>query len=460
MKPIILLIDDDRDFLDEITLLLSSDFECVTASNEKEGIEKAQIVQPDAVLLDLMLGDDNGIETLKKIKHADKDMPVIMITEYASVDTAVKAMRLGAHNYVPKTPNIEELKIIIERAMLEKLNRNKTKLLEEELNKTYGKIIGKSDAIEDVKEKIKLIASNYHTVLITGESGVGKELAARRIHELSDRSGELFLAVNCAAIPAPLIESELFGYEKGSFTGAEKRKLGKFEAASAGTIFLDEIGELKPDAQVKLMRVIQEKEFQRVGGNKTLRTDARIIAATNKNLFACVNDGTFREDLYYRLDVFPIEIPPLRKRREDIPLLLDYFAEKISREMNLRRPVFTKESVAYFTSYDWPGNIRELRNYVTRAIILSAGKEVTPEFLSRPLLSSGNEIESLTNDVPLKWEDMDKLRKSAAEKASRKVEAEFAKKLLEKFNGNISKAAEYAGMNRTNLHKLIKRAGV
>jgi two-component system nitrogen regulation response regulator NtrX len=460
MKPIILLIDDDRDFLDEITLLLSSDFECVTAMNEKEGIEKARIVQPDAVLLDLMLGDDNGIETLQKLKKAEKDIPVIMITEYASVDTAVKAMRLGAHNYISKTPNIEELKIIIERAMMERMNRHKTKSLEEEINKTYGEIIGQSEAIEKVKEKIGLIAANYHTVLITGESGVGKELAARRIHELSDRSGELFLTVNCAAIPESLIESELFGYEKGAFTGAEKRKLGKFEAASAGTIFLDEIGELKPDAQVKLMRVIQEKEFQRVGGNKTLRTDARIIAATNKNLLAGVEEGTFREDLYYRLDVFPIEIPPLRKRREDIPLLLDYFAEKISREMNLRRPVFTKESIAYFASYDWPGNIRELRNYVTRAIILSAGKEVTPEFLSRPLLASSDKSENSSYNVPLKWEEMDKLRKAAAEKASRKVEAEFAKKLLNKFDGNISKAAEYAGMNRTNFHKLIKRAGL
>ncbi len=460
MKPIILLIDDDRDFLDEITLLLSSDFECVTAMNEKEGVEKAKIVQPDAVLLDLMLGEDNGIETLKKLKNADKDLSVIMITEYASVDTAVKAMRLGAHNYVSKTPNIEELKIIIERAMLEKLNRHKTKSLEEEINKTYGEIIGKSASIEDVKQKIKLIASNFHTVLITGESGVGKELAARRIHEESQRAGEIFLTVNCAAIPESLIESELFGYEKGAFTGAEKRKPGKFEIASAGTIFLDEIGELKPDAQVKLMRIIQEKEFQRVGGNKTLHTDARIIAATNKDLLACVNDGTFREDLYYRLDVFPIEIPPLRERREDIPLLLDYFADKISKEMNLRRPVFTKESVAYFTSYDWPGNIRELRNYVTRAIILSSGKEITPEFLSRPLLSASDKTEISYDDIPLKWEEMDKLRKAAAEKASRKVEAEFAKRLLDKFNGNISKAAEYAGMNRTNFHKLIKRAGL
>ncbi len=459
MKPIILLIDDDRDFLDEITLLLNPDFECVTATNEKKGIEKASVIQPDAVLLDLMLGDDNGIETLQKLKRADKDLPVIMITEYASVDTAVKAMRLGAHNYISKTPNIEELKIIIDRAMMEKLNRHKTKLLEEEINKTYGEIIGKSEAINDVKKKIKLIASNFHTALITGESGVGKELAARRIHEESGRRGELFLTVNCAALPDALIESELFGYEKGAFTGAEKRKLGKFEIASAGTIFLDEIGELKPDSQVKLMRVIQEKEFQRVGGNKTLKTDARIIAATNKDLPTCVKNGAFREDLYYRLDVFPIEIPPLRERREDIPLLLDYFADKISREMNLIRPVFTKESIAYFTAYDWPGNIRELRNYITRAIILSAGKEVTPEFLSKPLLSSSIETATFA-EIPLKWEEMDKLRKAAAEKASRKVEAEFAKRLLKKFNGNISKAAEYAGMNRTNLHKLIKRARV
>ncbi|MFH1197471.1 MAG: sigma-54 dependent transcriptional regulator [bacterium] len=458
MKPILLIIDDDKQFADEFQYLLEKDFECVHAYNSNESINIIKSHSVDVILLDLMLGKENGIDILKEIKKIEEDIPVIMITEYASIPTAIEAMKLGAEDYISKTPDLNELKIIIEKSIKQKSYRLKTKVLTDEIKKPYNKIVGVSKAIENLKEKINLIAANDSTVLITGESGTGKELVARQIHELSDRKNELFVAVNCGAIPVNLIESELFGHEQGAFTGAIKKSIGKFEAASGGTIFLDEISELEPDAQVKLMRVLQEKEFNRLGGNKTIKTNARVIAATNKNLFQLVNTGKFREDLYYRLDVFPIELPPLRERKEDIPELIRHFSKSISLELNKKPPTFNDESVALFIKYEWPGNIRELINYITRAIILCRGEKITPEFLSQPLLKVQNEVE-LKEEISLKWEEMDIQRKHAAESASRKIEAAYVKKLMEHFNGNITKAAEYSGINRTNLHKLIKRCG-
>lgn len=456
MKTSILIIDDDNQFVNEIVFLLEKDFQCYTAGNCDDGLAKIKTYQPEIVLLDLMLGDESGVDILKKIKTIEEDLPVIMITEYASVKTAIDAMRLGAEDYISKTPNLDELKIIIERSIKRKIDKLKEETLNEEIKKDFSRIVGKSKVIKEIKSKIDLIAKSSSTVLITGESGTGKELIARSIHEKSERRSEIFVAVNCAALPVNLIESELFGHEHGAFTGAIKKKLGKFEIASHGTIFLDEIGELRPEAQVKLMRVLQEKEFERVGGNKQIHTDARVIAATNKSLFEMVNSGEFRKDLYYRLDVFPIHAEPLRNRKEDIPDLVDYFATSISLEMNVKKPIFSEESMECFLAYNWPGNIRELINYITRATILSTGKTITPELLTGNLLEGSKEKFS-SNEVPLKWNEMNEIRKEVAARSSREIETEFAKKLLKKFDGNVSKAADYAGIDRTTLHRIIKR---
>lgn len=459
MRTSILIIDDDKQYINEIEFILEKDFECISASNSASGIEIIMKKHPDIILLDLMLGKENGISILKEIKKIDEGLPVIMITEYASIDTAVQAMRIGAEDYISKTPNLEELKLIIERSLKRKIDKLKTETLKEEINKSVNKIIGSGKVVREIKSQINMISKSSNTVLITGESGTGKELVARSIHEKSDRKNEIFIAVNCAALPENLIESELFGHEQGAFTGAIKKKAGKFEIASGGTIFLDEIGELKPEAQVKLMRVLQEKEFERVGGNKVIYTGARIIAATNKPLLEMVETGKFRRDLFYRLDVFPIHIEPLRNRKEDIPELIQYFLESISRELKVKTSAISEDCIAHFINYDWPGNIRELINYLTRAIILSGGKIITKEILSRQLL----EYESHSNEVfnvPLKWFEMDKVRKKAAAKASRQIETIFAKKLLSQFKGNITKAAEFAGIDRTNLHRIIKRCGI
>jgi len=457
MKYSILIVDDDDQYMDELIFLLGHENKFQLAGNSISALQKFKEFHPDVILLDLMLGDENGIDLLKQIKSIDIDVPVIMITEYASVETAVEAMRLGADDYVSKTTSLSELKFLIERSIHRKIEKLKTKTLKEEIHKNFQDIVGDSDEVKDINYKIELIAQNSNTVLITGESGTGKELIARNIHELSDRKNELFVAINCGALPEHLIESELFGHEQGAFTGAIKKKLGKFEISSKGTIFLDEIAELKLEAQVKLMRVLQEKEFERLGGNNTIKTDARIIAATNKPLEKLVEQGKFREDLFYRLDVFPIYAAPLRDRKGDIILLVDYFMPQISRELNLPNPSIDPAVLEIFNEYSWPGNVRELINLLTRFVILSKGNKISEEIIDCKQLKKRD---SGTKNISLNWNDMDKMRREAASEASRRIEFSFAQKLLEKFNGNVSSAAKHAGIDRTNLHRIIKRCGL
>ena len=311
--------------------------------------------------------------------------------------------------------------------------------------------------MQKLKETISLFATNNNTVLITGESGVGKELVARQIHFQSDRKKKPFVAINCAAIPKELLESELFGYERGAFTGASTRKLGKFELAFDGVLFLDEIAELDFTAQVKLLRVLQEKEFDRVGGTASIKTQARIIAATNKNLASLVKEGKFREDLFYRLNVLPIHVPPLRERKEDLTELIIHFAKTASIEMKVLFNGFSTEAMDVLKAYDYPGNIRELQNFITRAVLLAKGETINTEHL---ILQQLNESKSVLQLIPETWEEMDELRKAAADNASRIVEKQFIENLLKKFNGNISQAALHIGINRTNLHKMIKKCEI
>jgi two-component system nitrogen regulation response regulator NtrX len=460
MRPLLLIIDDDSDFISDFSLLLKSDYDCIFANNGSEGLRIVREKTPDVILLDLMLENgESGLDVLDQIRKEDEDVPIIMITDYASVDTAVDAIKRGAFNYVSKTPNLRELRLIIERSLQQRLLKYQTKSLQQELSKPFDSIIGGSLGINKVKEMIKICADVDSTILITGESGSGKELVARQIHNLSKRKNKPFVAINCAALPKDLIESELFGYEKGAFTGAASRKPGKFEIAHDGTIFLDEISELDLKAQVKILRILQEREFERVGGTQVIKTSARVIAASNRNLSSLVDEGLFREDLFYRLDVFPIHVPALRDRREDIPLLLNYFANLTSKELKVKPKYFNEESVKLLMNYNWPGNIRELQNHITRAILLTKSDIITPDDLDFSL-RKGNDDYLGIEIVPETWEEMDELRKKAVELAARKVEKIFLEFILNKYEGNISRAADAIGINRANLHKMIKKCGL
>lgn len=458
MSSRILIIDDDKEFLKDITFLLKTGFECATAETGGKGLQKIHAFNPDVVLLDLMLGDENGLDILQFIHRYDETIPVIMVTDYGSIDTAVEAMRLGAFDYVSKSPKISELSILIEKAIQKRNEVFRTKSLKEEVNRQYTKMVGHSPAMESVLEKITLYADHKNSVIITGESGVGKELVARQIHTKGPYSEEPFVAINCAAIPKDLVESELFGHEKGAFTGAEKRKIGKFEMAGNGVIFLDEISELSQDIQVKLLRVLQEHEFQRVGGNIIIRSNVKIISATNKDLWKFVEEGFFREDLYYRLDVLPIHVPPLRERREDIPELVSYFISVTCKEMKIPVKKCSADAMKALQQFDWPGNIRQLKNFVTRAVILSKGNIISLEDLDTSIIKKHSGAIRISEDlIPETWEELNEMRKKAVDQVSREIEEKFVNYLMNKFDHNVSKAAEHIGINRVNLHKMINR---
>ncbi len=455
MHPRILLVDDDKQFINDLTVLLENDYSVIFAQNEKEALYKLELESPDVVLLDLLFNDRvNGLDILRKMLSKDSNLPVIMMTDYASVETAIEAIKIGAFDYISKTPNMKELNLLIKRALQNKLNFLQKSELKNEIERKYKKIVGESEAIKATKEKIALFAENDRPVLISGESGVGKELVARQIHFKSGRKEKPFIAINCAALPKDLIESELFGYEKGAFTGAVKRKPGKFELAADGTIFLDEIAELSPETQVKLLRVLQEKEFERVGGVKSIRAKCRIISATNRNLTDLVKEGKFREDLFYRLDVLPVVVPPLRERKEDIHLLIKHFSEEIAKDLHLPVKEFPQKLIEDFMNYSWPGNVRELQNYVTRFMIVPENENILPLGVSKSDNCGG------TLTIPKTWAEMDRMRKEEADNASRRVEKVFLENLLRRNNGNITKAAEEIGINRSNLHKMMKKCGM
>lgn len=454
MKPTLLLIDDDIDFTNDFILLMEGDFVCLSARNSSDGFNLFNNNSPDIVLLDLILNDGtNGMELLKKIIQSDEQIPVIMITDYASTQTAVEAIKLGALDYISKTPNLEKLKVLIKRSLKQRLQYLHTRSLEETVNNPFQTIIGKSEVVTKMKEQIQLYSQNDQTVLITGDSGVGKELVARQIHLKSIRKNKPFVAINCSAIPKELLESELFGHEKGAFTGAINKKLGKFEIASEGTIFLDEISEFELQAQVKLLRVLQEKEFNRVGGLTTIKTNTRIIAASNKNLKEEILLNNFREDLFYRLAVLPIHVARLADRIEDIELLANYFLRLAEKEFNKKYMFLSEAAVRKLKMHSWPGNIRELRNCIVQSALLCKTNTIEENDIQLPITT-----EKGVSQIPETWEDLNTMRKAAVEEASRRVERIFLDNLLLKFNGNITKAAEHIGIARTSLHKMIKKS--
>jgi len=455
MKPSILIVDDDevmQQTLSDVLKKKGYEIFSVGAGNGALSIIKKNII--DLVLLDMRLPDVDGIEVLKKIKEFDTEILVIMMTAYSDVQTAVSAMKSGAYHYINKPFELEELKLLIEKGLETKSLINEVRRLHRQQKEEFqnSHIHGVSPQIQYVKELIGMISKTHKTsVLIQGESGTGKELAANAIHYNSKRGNKPLMKINCSAIPDSLLESELFGYEKGAFTDAKNTKKGLFELADGGTVFLDEIGDMKPFLQSKILRVLENQTFMRVGGERELRVDVRIIAATNKNLEALVREGSFRKDLYYRLKVMVIEMPPLRERVEDILLLSNLFIEENNREHNKSIRGFSEEAKKLLTQYHWPGNVRELKNVIERAMILTDQDFITHKQLPFELRQtvgfdravSGPELAEITEEMSL--DHMEKIHLT---------------KVLKNLEWNKSKASKILGISRATLRAKIKKYGL
>lgn len=448
-----LLVVEDKGAMQQMleATLKSEGFEVDIVGNGKEAIEKVHKRRYDLVLTDLKLPGADGIEVLSKVKEIDPEMSVIVMTAYGTVETAVEAMKIGAFDFITKPFDTDRLSLLIKRALENRRLVAENILLKEELANNYGltEIIGKSERIKEATSLVQKVSPSDTTVLLLGESGTGKELFARAIHFLSPRKDGSFVAINCAAIPRELLENELFGSEKGAFTSSHARKMGKFEIAAGGTIFLDEIGDMEVSLQAKLLRVLQEKKFERLGGTKTTDVNVRVIAASNMDLKEAIKKRLFREDLFYRLSVFPITVPPLRDRREDIQALAEHFIHKFCKEMNKKLKRLSRDSLALMEKYHWPGNVRELENTIERAIILCEGKTITPDQMAIRLPSSA-EIR-LREGAGLK---------EVAAFAQAEAEKSLIKRVLIQTGGNKKKSAEILKIDYTTLFEKLKKHGI
>lgn len=442
-RPKILVVDDDinwRNML--IDILASENYQTIPAGDGEEAIKKVKDNELNLVLLDLILPDINGLEVLKKIKEEKPDLAVIMFTGFGSIKDAVTATKIGAYDFLEKPSDREKILLTVRNALEKERMQREITILREEALKKY-QIVGISEPIKKIFALIDDIAKTSATVLITGESGVGKELVARAIHTKSNRQKEPFVKINCAAIPENLIESELFGYEKGAFTDAKAQKKGKLEIADKGTLFLDEIGDLGLSAQAKLLRFLQESEFQRLGSTETIKVNVRIVAATNKNLVKETEQKRFREDLYYRLNVIGIYVPSLRERKEDIPFLADHFLEKYCEENGVPKKHLTSEAIDFLKNQPWKGNIRELENLIARALILVKSDEIKPKDL-----------------LPMTPEVVTRCASSTLKDATEKFQKEFILKILAENNWNKAKTADVLGIERPNLYRKLKDLGI
>ncbi len=435
------------------TLISGWGYEVTQADDGATAIEKVKEQSYDLVLMDVRMVKVSGLEALEQIKSFNPAIPVIIMTAYSSVDTAVDALKQGAHDYLTKPLDFDKLKITIARSMEHTRLKEENRLLKESLGKHFDRqnIIGQSPAMVNLLETVAQVAPSEATALITGESGTGKELIAGAIHFNSSRKDGPFVKINCAAITETLLESELFGHEKGAFTGADRRKEGRFYQAHRGSLFLDEVSEMSLTMQVKLLRVLQEREFTRVGGEKTIQVDVRIIAATNKDLPELISHGKFREDLYYRLNVVDLEIPSLRKRREDVPLLAQHFLQIFAARNHKEIKGFTPQAMDHLIRYDWPGNVRELMNAVERAVVLSRSDYLSEKDF--PVIS-GFKIkndETISQPPPINGDGTTPLEE---------VEKATILKTMEASGGNKSEAARRLGITRKTLHKKLKTYGV
>ena len=441
----ILLVDDEasvRRFLRDV--FASEGFTVYEATNGDEAIERLKTNPVDVTVMDLRMPGRDGIDNLKAVMKLEPNKKVIIMSGYATVKTAVEAMKQGAFDYVVKPFENDELVAIVKTAISQRKKSQVSDSATDNERKKYPGIIGRIRQMEEIFKIIKKVALPNTTVLITGESGTGKSLIAHEIHKLSPRREYPFITINCAVLPEPLLESELFGHEKGAFTGAVSSKTGKFELADKGTVFLDEIGTLTPQTQAKLLRIIQDKKFEKVGGERFLEVDVRIIAATNENLEESVATGKFREDLYYRLNVFSINMPPLRERVEDIPELINFFIEKFNKKLGRNIKGMSPPVLELLTSYSWPGNIRELENIIERAMILAEGNEITIDCFP-------THIRNLEND---------KVSDVKLDNFLGKMEKDIIVGALEKTDGHRAKAAALLGVSRRVLQYKLKKYGM
>jgi DNA-binding NtrC family response regulator len=446
-RPVILVVDDDAGLRESFRLILEDEYEVLDAEDGPRALDTVRQTPVDLVLLDIRLPDMDGIEVLERLKAIDEQVEVILVTAVKTVRTAVGAMKLGAFDYLTKPFEEDELLAVIRRALERRSLEREVVFLRSELERRHDtdSIVGEHPEMQRLARLVAQTARTTSSVLITGESGTGKELIARAIHRQGPRHDKPFVAVNPAAIAETLVESELFGHEKGAFTGALQKKLGRFELAHGGTLFLDEIGTLKPELQVKLLRVLQEREIERVGGTRTVKIDVRIVAATNVDLKQAVAQGAFREDLYYRLAVVPIHVPPLRERREDIALLVDHFVRRYSRQFVKGIDRVAPDALAAMVEYSWPGNVRELQNIIERLVGLVDGPEIGLGDLPLDLLLPDHRQKAMeTEALPLK-------------SASDEFERQIVLRVLERVRWNQSEAARILGLHRNSLKIKLER---
>ncbi len=457
MKPTILIIDDERNTREGIKLALEDKYSILLAEDGLRGLALLKDKKVDIVLTDLRMPGLDGMDFTREVASWENHPLIIMLTAYGSVQTAVEAMKNGAYDYLTKPVNLDNLEMMIERGLETQRLRRENETLRQELGQQQGldNIIGSSKAMQDIFDTVRQIADTRTTVLLTGESGTGKEVFARAIHQLSSRAKKPFIALHCAALNENLLESELFGHEKGAFTGASERTIGRFEHADGGTLFLDEIGEITPSTQVKLLRVLDTHTFERVGGAATIKVDVRLLAATNRDLKAMVAEGTFREDLYYRLNVVNLVLPPLRERQGDIPPLLNHFLKRTTAENSKRVDGITPDAVKVLVAHAWPGNVRELRNCVERMVVFARGATLTlndvpanirqavSEQFHKPAREAAEQLATAENNLDIKANERALILQALAE-----------------CKGNRSQAAQKLNISRRTLHRKLHDFGI
>jgi nitrogen regulation protein NR(I) len=467
--PTLLAVDDEPAILECVRLAFERQPQVtlVTAATAAQGLEQLAAHRPDVVLMDIDLPDQSGLDAFRHIRQGDPRVPVIFMTGYGTTATAIEAMSLGAYEYLLKPVRLDQLRGIVARAFeVSRLMRTPAVVAGAAPEEGPSDVlVGRCPAMQEVYKAVGRVAGQDVTVLITGESGTGKELVARAVYQHSRRAAGPFLAINCAAIPETLLESELFGHEKGAFTGAERRRVGKFEQCSGGTLFLDEIGDMAPLTQAKILRVLQDQQFERVGGEQTIRTDVRLIAATNRELERLVGTGQFRSDLYFRLNVFTIRLPPLRDRGDDLPLLVDHFLRRFSRELGKDVRAASPDALRLLAQYHWPGNVRELQSVLKQALLHATGPLLLPDFLPVPLRGNGTAQDARPG---ASWKDLSRFIEQRLEAGTQNLYAEWQAvtdpqlftHVLQRTGGNLSWAARVLGMNRSTLRIKLRALGL
>lgn len=469
--PTLLVIDDEPNIVYSIqTCLTSETLQVISASTAKKGIQMVRDYKPDVIMCDVRLPDMSGLDAYQEIKRIDPRIPVIIITAYAKTETAIEAMRTGAFEYLTKPVDFNRLQEVLKKALeMSRLNRIPALMGAEPADLSADHIVGNSLAMQDVYKAIGRLATQQVPVLILGESGTGKELVARAIYHYSQRSEKPFLAINCAALTETLLESELFGHERGSFTGADHRRIGKFEQVNGGTIFLDEIGDMSPATQAKALRLLQQQQFERVGGNQTVETDVRIITATNRDLAALVEKGAYRRDLFYRLNGFTIHLPPLRERLEDIPLLAEHFIQLYNRDLHKHVRSLTPDTLEILQHHNWPGNVREFQSAIKFAMVQTTGEVLTPDCLPESCLPGSRPVAriagTITDEPRLDVLDLARSLLVSDEndiyaKITHAVDQVVLEEVLKHSNNNQQRAAERLGISRMTLRSKLRSLGL